>query len=100
MTIQNKTPVTLAEVRDIVDKMEEAHDAKDYLKKFTKLSKDKSDKLKQELKNLNSLKLNEDNIVKIVDFLPRDAEDTNKIISETSLTEEEINAILEITKKY
>ena len=100
MTILNKTPVTLAEVQEIVKPLEERQEVKDYLKKFTKLSKDKADKLKQELIGLNSAKLREDGITKIVDFLPEDAEDVGKILNDVSLNEEEANAILSIVQKY
>jgi DNA-directed RNA polymerase subunit F len=39
-------------------------------------------------------------MIKIVDFLPENAEEVNKIFNEVSLNEEEINKILEIVKKY
>jgi DNA-directed RNA polymerase subunit F len=100
MTIHSKQPLTLAEVKEIVGKMEEKQDMKEYLKKFTKLSKDKSEKLKEALNELKSMKMTEEHAVKIVDFVPQDAEDLNKIFADTGLTEEETNAILEITKKY
>ncbi|MFH1290695.1 MAG: hypothetical protein ABIH92_04785 [Nanoarchaeota archaeon] len=98
--IHNKTPLTLAEVQDIVKPLEERQEVKDYLKKFTKLSKDKALKLKEEIAALNNIRIKEEHLIKIVDFLPKDAEDVNKIFSDTGLTEEETNAILEITNKY
>ncbi|MFH1425233.1 MAG: hypothetical protein ABIG28_00685 [archaeon] len=100
MTIQSRKPVMLAEVKEIVDKVEEKPELKAYLKKFTKLKKEKVEVLKKEIEALNNLKIKEENIIKIVDFVPKDAEDVNKLFTEVSLTEEEINAILEITKKY
>src|SRR3989344_4809351 len=98
--ILEKTPITLSEVKEIVKDLEEKQVLKDYLKKFTKLSKDKVVKLKEDLRKLNNLKIKEENIVKIVDFMPKDAEDINKIFTEVTLTEAEINAILEVVKKY
>ena len=100
MTIHSKTPLTLVEVKEIVGKLGEKQEMKEYLKKFTKLSKDKAGKLTEEITSLGSMKVKEEHIVKIVDFLPRDAEDLNKIFTDTGLTEEETNAILEIVKKY
>lgn len=100
MTIHSKQLLTLAEVKEIVDNMGEAEDMKAYLKKFTKLSYKDALKLKEELSGLNNVKVREENIIKIVDILPKDAEDVNKIFADTSLTEEETNAILEITRKY
>ncbi len=90
----------LAEVKEIVDKLEENEEMKLYLKKFTKLSKKDALKLKEELTALGNVKIREEHIIKLVDILPKDAEDVNKIFSDTGLTEEETNAILEITKKY
>ena len=100
MTILEKTPMTLAEVKEIVKDLEEKQPLKDYLKKFAKLSKEKATKLKEELVKLNNIKIKEENIVKIVDFLPKDAEDLNKIFTEVTLSEAEINEILEVVKKY
>ncbi len=98
--IHSKTPVTLAEVKEIVKDMDEHKTLKDYLKKFTELSKDKAGKLKDELKKMNNLKMKEEHIVKLVDFLPREAEDVKKIFIDVSLSEEETNAILDIVRKY
>ena len=100
MTILNKTPITLAETKDIVDKLEGKEELKEYLKKFTPLKKDKALDLKKNISDLNNPKIKEENVVKIVDFLPKDAEDINKILIDVSLSEEEINAITEITKRY
>ncbi len=100
MIIKNRTPQTLAEVQSHVKDLDEKKDLKDYLKKFTELTKEKAEKLKEEVRALNNLKLKEENIVKIVDFLPKDSEDLNKIFTEVSLSEEESNAILEVVKKY
>ena len=98
--ILNKTPITLVEVKEIVSKLEEKPELKAYLKKFTKLSKDKALKLKKEIQDLNNVKIKEENIVKIIDFVPTEAEELNKIFTEVSLSEEEINSMLNITKKY
>lgn len=98
--ILSKKPLTLAEVDSLVPKSEEKKPIHDYLKKFVKLSKADAEKLLDELKALNNPKLKEENLIKLVDFLPKDIEDVNKILSEANLSEEEANAILEIVKKY
>ncbi|MBU0906978.1 MAG: hypothetical protein KKD18_03655 [Nanoarchaeota archaeon] len=100
MTIHAKQPLTLVEVKEIVDKMDEKQEMKEYLKNFTKLSKKDANKLKEEITSLGNVKIQEEHIIKLVDIVPKDAEDVSKIFSDTSLTEEETNAILEITKKY
>jgi DNA-directed RNA polymerase subunit F len=100
MTILNKTPATLAEVKVIISKLEERKELKDYFKKFTHLKKDKASDLQKEIQALNNIKIKEEDIAKIVDFLPKTQEELNKILTEVSLSEEETNAILAITGKY
>ncbi|MDP4039101.1 MAG: DNA-directed RNA polymerase subunit F [Candidatus Pacearchaeota archaeon] len=93
-------PLSLAEVKEIIKDSEENKDLKDYLKKFGKLNEEKAKKLEEELKALNNMKLKDEFIVKIIDFLPRDAEDLNKIFIEVSLDNKETNEVLDILKKY
>lgn len=98
--IHAKKPVTLAEVKEIVKDMDEKDELKAYLKKFTKLSKDKADKLAEDIKSLNNPKIREEDVVKLVDFMPEEKEDLNKVLAESSLSEEETNAILGVITKY
>ncbi len=98
--ILSRKPVTLAEVNALVPKGEEKKPIHDYLKKFVVLSKADAEKLIAEVRGLNNPKLKEEHLIKIADFLPRDAEDLNKILNDVSLSEAETNAILEIVKKY
>jgi DNA-directed RNA polymerase subunit F len=100
MTIQSKQPVTLAEVKEIVAELEDKQELQAYLKRFTKLKKDKANTLKKEIESLKNPKIKKGTITKIIDFLPKNAEDLNKIFTEVSFNEEEIKAILEIVKKY
>ena len=93
-------PVTLAEVREIVKGIEEKKNLEDYLKKYCKLSKEKALSMSEEIRSLNNLKIKNEHIVKVVDLLPKDAEDINKVFNDVSLNEEEINALLEIVRKY
>lgn len=98
--IISKKPLTLAEVDSLVPKGEEKKPIHTYLKKFCSLSKEDSLKLIEDLKGLNNPKLKEENYIKLADFLPKDAEDVNKILLEANLNEAEANAIIEKVKKY
>jgi len=98
--ILERTAVTLAEVKEIVNDLEGKEDLNVYLKKFNKLTKDKALALSEEIQGLENMKIRGDDVIKLVDFLPKDVEDLNKIFREVSLTEEESNAIIDITKKY
>jgi DNA-directed RNA polymerase subunit F len=98
--ILEKKAVTLAETKAIVDKLEEKEEIKKYLKKFTKLTREKANSLMKEVRELNNPKIKGDDLIKLADFPPKDAEDVNKIFTDSTLNEEEVNAILEITKKH
>ncbi len=89
----------MAEVAELVDKTEKAEKAKVFIKKFAKLNLEESKKMKKDLQELGT-KLNEEGMVKIVDFMPEDAEGIIKITPDTSLDQDEINKILEVIKKY
>lgn len=97
--ILEKKALTLAETREIVKNADNPV-ARDYFKTFAKLSEEKAKKCVQEIFTLNNHKLKEENIIKIVDFLPQDKEELAVVMNDISLNEEEGNAILEIVKKY
>jgi len=93
------TPLSLAEVKELVKDSENA-DIKGFIKKFEKGDLKKSDEIKNELESLDLVKLKKMDIVKIIDLLPEDSSDLNKIVTETSLDENETEKILGVIKKY
>ena len=78
---------------------EKKEEAETFLKKFVKAKPAQAKKIKEELEKADMLKLKREHIVKIVDMLPEDASDINKIFVDISLNEDETNKILEIVKK-
>lgn len=110
--IKSENVLTLAEVRDILEKKKEQEKDEErkeatepilaYVKRFSKLSVEKIRELKKELKKLDIIKLKERHITKIADLLPGDAEDLRKIFisEEVSLDQDEIEKILSVVKKY
>ena len=100
MNLINKKPLSMAEVKEYLPESDEKKPVYEYIKKFTELTKDKAEKMTEEIKALNNPKIKDTDIVKIVDLMPKDAEDINKIFVEVSLTEDEINALLQIIKKF
>lgn len=90
----------MAEAQALLADREETKAVKDYFEKFTKLSQDKSLDLQKEIEKIGNIKLKHTHIVKIADFLPRDAEDVHKIVNDVSLTEQEVAAILDVVKGY
>lgn len=98
--ILEKHALTLAEVNRMVKDLDDKEQLQLYLKTFTKLSVDKAKKLTEELRELNNMKMRNEHVIKIVDFLPRDAEELHKIFHESPLSDDEAKAILSCVEKY
>jgi DNA-directed RNA polymerase subunit F len=99
--ILERNQLNLNEVEEILDNIQDSEkkeEMKLYLKKFLKIKSEKAKKMKEELQNSGILKLNENQIAKIIDLLPEDAAGLNKIFTDVSLNEDETNKILGIVK--
>lgn len=97
--IHNIKPMTMAESIEIVEASGEEREIKIFLEKFNNTKLKDAKKMREELEKLGMMKMKEEHIVKIIDLLPEDVSDVNKIFSDVSLDENEINQILEIVKK-
>ena len=93
-------PLTMVEAKKLSGDLEEKKELKSYFKKFSKVKEDKIKELCDKIRKLDNLKVKEVDIVKIADFLPKTAEELNKIFNDVSLDEKEINDILDIVKEY
>ena len=103
--IKEMEPLSLAEAKKIVETVKEDDEEKSkeirgFLKKFIKLDAKKAEELKKDLGNLEIIRLKKEHIVKIIDLLPEDASDLNKLLTDVSLDEDEIKKILEVVKKH
>jgi len=98
--IRKSTPLTLAEVYDLVGKGEKQDAVKKFIKQFSETSVKKATEMKEELTKLDLIKLKEDSIVKIIDMMPIDAADLIKAVPGVSFDQDEITKILEVVKKY
>ena len=99
--ILDRCPLNLNELQDIlkdIDDNEKKIEIEAYLKKFLKTKPEVAKKIKEGLEGLDLLKIKREHIVKIVDLLPKDNSDLNKIFIDVSLTEDENNKILELVK--
>ena len=99
--ILDKQPLNLNEAQEIIENNSDSdkkEEMKIYLKKFLKTKSERAKKIKQELESADLLKLKKEHVVKIIDLLPEDASDLNKIFTDVSLNEDETNKILEIIK--
>ena len=100
MAVTEERPITMAEVVAMAGNSEKAESIKKFIKGFTKMNVKKAEEMKEELRALDLIKLKEGYIVKIVDFMPTDASELNKVIVEVSLDADEVNKILEVTGKF
>lgn len=98
--IKESRPISMAEVLKLSEGSEKHDEVKKFMKNFDILSSEKAKKLEEELGALGLLKLKDEHIVKIVDFVPDTADELNKIVLEVSLDADEVNKILEVTKKF
>jgi DNA-directed RNA polymerase subunit F len=96
--ITKQDPTSMAEVKSI--SKEDNPELEKFIKGFVKMKPEEAEKFKEELEALGLIKMKPENIVKIIDLLPEDASDINKIFTEAGLDESEINKILEVVKKH
>lgn len=99
--IIDRTPLNLNEVEEILKEIPESprkEETEEYLEKFMKAKSASAKKLKEELEKMDILKMKREHLVKIVDLLPEDASDINKIFVDVSLNEDETNKILTVVK--
>ena len=100
MAVKEETPITLAEVVTLAGDSEKADSIKKFIKGFNKMDVAKAREMKVALVELDLIKLKDEHIVKIVDFMPSDAADLNKVLVEVSLDGDEVTKILEVVKNF
>jgi DNA-directed RNA polymerase subunit F len=98
--IKENTTVSMSEALKYLGKDEKHTELKGFIKKFVKLSPSDAEKLRKDIKNLELMKVKQEHIAKIIDFVPEKAEDLNKIFNDINLEEDEITKILSEVKKY
>ena len=99
--ILDRTPLCMNEVEEIIKEIpdsEKKQSVEVFLKKFLETKRAQVKKIKDSLEKLDSVKIKREHAVKIIDMLPKDASDLNKIFTDVGLNENEINKILEIVK--
>jgi len=94
MVIREERPITMAEVVSMAGEGEKSEKIKQFIRSFPVVDVKKALAIKEALANLEILKLKERHLVKIVDFLPSTAAELNKILSDVSLDQEEVEKIL------
>ena len=99
--IKDSKPLSMAEALEYVkSSKDEGKEIKVFIKKFTKLSPKDAKELRKKLEALNILKIDSRQISKIIDLLPENVEDLNKVAVGLSLDEEESKNILDVVKEF
>jgi DNA-directed RNA polymerase subunit F len=103
MTIKEVKALSMAESLELIENLdadeEKKKELKGFINKFVDIKPESAKKLRAALEELNSIKIKQEHIVKIIDLLPETASELNKIFIDVSLNEDETNKILEIVKK-
>ena len=97
--IKNMTPLSMAEATEYLGEEKESEaELKKFIKRFVKLDDKDAKKMKVKLESLNLIKVKLEHIAKVIDFLPEDAENLNKIFTDVSLDEDESKKYLTLSK--
>lgn len=97
MTIKNNESLSMAEVTEYLDKDSEAMK---FIKKFTKMSHKESKELREKIDSLGLMKVKTEHVSKIMDIIPENQEDLNKIFIGVSLDEDESKKVLDAIKEF
>jgi DNA-directed RNA polymerase subunit F len=89
----------MAECLGFMKEKEETEIVK-FIKKFTELKPKEAKEMRDKINELKLIKINSASVSKIIDLMPENSGDLNKIFEDISLEEDESNKILEIVKQY
>jgi DNA-directed RNA polymerase subunit F len=98
--IKDQKALSMSEVAELAGDTEKETKLKAFIKQFVKLDAERARKMRAELVALDSIKLKDEHLVKIIDFTPDDAADLIKVLPGVSLNQDEVTKILDIVKKY
>lgn len=99
--IKSNKPLSMSEALGYIkgDKDIEV-EVKGFIKKFVKLKQAEAKEMREKLEALDLLKLKAEYVPKVIDTMPENNEELNKIFTDISLDEDETKKILDIVKEY
>ena len=97
--ILERKPLSMPESREYIHEDSET-DIKGFLKKFMVLKSEKAKELRKKILDLDFLKVKEEHIAKVLDFMPETSEELNKIFNDVNLDEDETKKLLETIKGF
>lgn len=99
--IRYREPLSMTEALEFVeDKKDSEADIRKFIKKFMKLKPEDAKKMREKLATLGLLKLKQEYIAKIIDIMPENQENLNKIFTDVGLDEDESKKILDTIEEF
>jgi DNA-directed RNA polymerase subunit F len=99
--IKNSEPLSMTEALEYIKKGGESEaEIIGFINKFNKLKAKEAKELRKDTETLGVMKIKPEYIVKIIDLLPENTEELNKIFVDVSLDGDETKKILDAIKKY
>lgn len=98
--IKSQESLSMVEAMNLVKRSEtENPELEGFVKKFVDVKVD-GEGIRERISSFGMIKVNPHDISKIIDIMPQDAADLNKIFTEVSLDENESKQILDVIKEF
>ena len=94
--IKEMTPLSMSESLSYIKNPE----VKNFIKNFSDIKEKKAEELRKKLVELNLIKLNDKHISKLIDFLPEEKEEVQRILPDSNMDENETNTIISTIKEF
>jgi len=99
--IKQREPLSMTESLEYIeDTADSEAEIKKFIKKFVKLKPEEAKKIREKLNALELIKLKSEYIAKIIDIMPEDPENLNKVFTDVSLDEDETKKILDVLGEF
>ena len=99
--IKQNDSLSIAEALAYVDSKNESESKiKNFMEDFKKLDLEKAKSLRKKIEEMDLLKVKDSHISKIIDLIPEDKENLNKIFTDVSLDEDESKQILDVIEEF
>lgn len=98
--IKNNQLLSIAEISEYAKKDKDNDEFFKFMKNFMKLDPKQAKELRKKIEELKLMKIRPEHLVKIIDLLPEDEEDLNKIFIDVSLDKDETKKVLDTIKEF
>ncbi len=99
--IRNRNSLSMAEsLKYLKGDGEREIEIRNFIKNFVTLDAKKGEKIREKIENLDLLKIKPEHTSNIIDLMPEDGEELNKIFNGLDLDEDEKNKILQVLEEF